>query len=83
MEGMQRKIHTISEYQGISADVWTVFKKYFPADADTTDFVKDVDTMEKKYSGNPRTYEFFQKLLRVYFQELNELKGLRDAEKNS
>ena len=80
---MKRKIHSIGEYQEISADVWQIFKKYFPKDADTNDFVKDVDVLDKKYKGDVRQYCFFQALLKVYFNELNELKGVRDAEKNS
>lgn len=80
---MKRQIHTIGDYQEISSDVWVIFKKYFPKDADTDGFANDVHALDEKYRKNPRTYEFFQKLLRVYFQELNELKGLRDAEKNS
>lgn len=78
---MQRQIHTIAEYQGISADVWTVFKKYFPDGADTTTFADDVHNLDEKYNFNPRTYEFMRKLLKVYFDELNELKGLRDEDK--
>ena len=78
---MQRKIHTLEEYREISADVWKVFKDYFPKDADTMGFPKDVQELTTKYKENPRTYEFFQKLMKVYFDELNELKGLRDAEK--
>ena len=44
---------------------------------------KDVDALDKKYKGDVRQYCFFQALLKVYFNELNELKGVRDAEKNS
>ena len=80
---MKRKVHKIAEYQGISTDVWQIFKKYFPDDADLDDFVKDVDALDKKYKGDVRQYCFFQALLKVYFNELNELKGVRDAEKNS
>ena len=78
---MKRKIHTIEEYQGISADVWKIFKKYFPADVDKDSFTDDIHVLDEKYKDNPRTYEFFQKLLKVYFQELNELEGLRNGEK--
>lgn len=79
---MERKIHTISEYQGISADVWTIFKKYFPVGADTSSFTDDVDALDRKYKADVRQYCFMQKLLKVYFDELNELKGLRDGEDN-
>lgn len=77
---MKRPIHTISEYQEISADVWKIFKKYFPAGSDTTSFTDDVHILDEKWGKNPRTYEFMQKLLRVYFQELNELRGLREKD---
>ena len=78
---MKRPIHTISEYQQISADVWQIFKKYFPDDADTSSFTEEVGKLDKKYHDNPRMYDFMQRLLRVYFQELNELKELRDGKK--
>lgn len=80
---MKRKVHKIAEYQGISADVWMIFKKYFPADANLDEFTKDIDVLDKKYKSDVRQYCFFQALMKVYFNELNELKGLRDAEKNS
>jgi hypothetical protein len=80
---MKRKIHPITEYQGISADVWAVFKKYFPAGADLSSFTDDVHTLDKKYEKDVRQYCFMQKLLKVYFDELNELKGLRDADGQS
>ena len=73
------KKHTIDEYKTISADVWMIFKKYLPDDADTTSFADDVHDLDQKYKSNPRTYEFAQKLLRVYFQELNELKGVKNG----
>lgn len=77
---MKRKLHTIGEYQQISADVWGIFKKYFPVDANTDTFAEDIHEFDLKYKENPRTYEFAQKLLKVYFTELNELKGLREDE---
>ena len=77
---MARQIHTIDEYQQISADVWKVFKRYFPKDVNTDTFADDVHALDVKYKKNPRTYEFFQKLMRVYFQELHELKELRNGE---
>lgn len=80
---MKRQIHGISEYQGISSDVWTVFKKYFPADVNTDDFTNDVHALDEKYKDNPRMYEFMKKLMRVYFQELTELKGLRENDKTN
>lgn len=76
---MKRKVHKIEEYRGISADVWNVFKKYFPEDADTDSFVNDVHVLDEKYRKDVRQYCFMQKLLKVYFDELNELKGLRNG----
>ena len=78
---MQRQIHTLDEYKTISADVWMVFKKYFPEGSDTTSFADDIHALDEKYKANPRTYEFMRKLMKVYFDELNELKGLRDGDR--
>lgn len=75
---MERIIHTIKEYQDISSDVWKVFKKYFPDDAVLDDFTLDIDVLDKRYRSNPRLYEFMQKLMRVYFDELHELKVLKE-----
>lgn len=69
--------HTIEEYRNMSNDVWQIFKKYFPADANNDTFPDDVSAVGKKYYDNPRTYEFVIKLLRVYTQELNEIKELQ------
>ena len=77
---MKRKIHSLEEYREISGDVWAVFKKYFPKDVNTDSFADDVRALDEKYKENPRTYEFMQKLLKVYFQELNELRGLRNGD---
>ena len=79
---MARQIHTIDEYKEISADVWTVFKKYFPKDSNKDTFADDIHELDGKYKKNPRTYEFFQKLMKVYFQELHELEELRNGETN-
>ena len=106
---MARKIQTIDDYKQVSADVWTVFKKYFPADADTTDFTddvhkldlkykpeftdnvheldlkckpeftEDVHKLDLKYTPELRQYCFMRQLLKVYFDELNELKGVRNV----
>lgn len=73
------KKHTLNEYRTISADVWMIFKRYFDDDSDTDTFAQEVHILDAKYKQNPRTYEFFQKLMRVYFQELHELKELRNG----
>lgn len=77
---MKRKVHKIEEYRDISSDVWAIFKKYFPAGSSTDTFAAEVGVLEEKYKKDVRQYCFMRKLLKVYFDELNELKGLRDAE---
>ena len=64
----------VSKYSAISSDVWVLFKKYLPASADTDTFVDDVSVLNDKYEGQPE-YKFMQKLLKVYFDELNRVKG--------
>ena len=64
----------VSKYSAISTDVWVLFKKYLPTDADLTPFANDVDNLYKKYK-NDSEYEFMKKLLKVYFDELKRAKG--------
>ena len=64
----------IAKYQGISADVWMFFKKYLPTDADTMTVAQDIHNLDEKYK-NTDGYKFMQKLLKVYFDELNRIKG--------
>ena len=64
----------VSKYSAISTDVWVLFKKYLPADANVTHFACDVDDLYKKYKNEPE-YEFMKKLLKVYFDELVKTKG--------
>jgi hypothetical protein len=68
---MKDKNHSIEEYKQISGDVWTIFKTYFPEDADISSFADEVHKLDLKYKSDP----FMQKLLKVYFDELKELKG--------
>ena len=75
---MRRKTHTIDEYKTISADVWLIFKKYFPPEADLGEFADDVHKLDEKYRADVRQYCFMQQLLKVYFNELNELKGVQN-----
>lgn len=58
-------------YKDISNDVWQLFKKYLPEDADTSTFAEEVHKLDVKYKSDP----FMQKLLKVYFDELKEIKG--------
>ena len=62
-------------YQEISADVWKVFKKYLPEEADLDTFVDDVHELNNKYEANMDEFRFMNKLLKVYFDELNRVKG--------
>ena len=64
----------VSKYSEISTNIWVLFKKYLPADADLTTFADDVHALDQKYKDQDG-YKFMQKLLKVYFDELNELKG--------
>lgn len=62
------------KYREISGDVWKLFKKYLPSDASLDDFGDDVGNLDKKYKGK-EGYRFMQRLLKVYFDELNDIKG--------
>lgn len=64
----------VSKYSEISRDVWVLFKKYLPVDADLTPFADDVHALDLKYRDQDE-YKFMQKLMKVYFDELNRLKG--------
>ena len=75
---MRKPRHTIDEYKTISADVWLIFKKYFPPEADLGEFGDDVHKLDEKYRADVRQYCFMQQLLKVYFNELNELKGVQN-----
>lgn len=66
-------------YKEISNAVWKLFNKYLPEGADISEFVKDVHALDEKYKKNERQYRFMQKLLKVYFDELNELKGFENG----
>ena len=68
---MNNRFHSIDEYKQISGDVWTIFKTYFPKDADTSTFAEDIHKLDVKYKSDP----FMQKLLKVYFDELKDMKG--------
>lgn len=70
---------TLEQYKDISADVWMIFKKYFPTDADLDDFVADIHKLDKKYEMDEQQYRFMQRILKVYFDELNDIKGAIDA----
>lgn len=64
----------VSKYSAISTDVWTLFKKYLPIDADLSAFTDDIHALDQKYAKEDE-YRFMQKLLKVYFDELKEIKG--------
>lgn len=68
---------SVSAYCEISADVWNIFKKYAPDDADLMTFSADVHTLDQKYHemNDLNAYRFMQKLLKVYFDELGDIKN--------
>ena len=65
---------TVSKYSEISNDVWTFFKSYLPEGADLSDVVNDIEVLDKKYKDSDK-YRFMRNLLKVYFDELREVKG--------
>ena len=67
-------VPTVSKYREISGFVWNFFKKYLPKDADLTTLTDDIHELDQKYKDTDE-YEFMQKLLKVYFDELNRIKG--------
>ena len=62
------------KYMEVSSDIWRVFKKYLPDNADLSTFANDVHYLDRKYAKD-EGYQFMQKLLKVYFDELNRIKG--------
>lgn len=64
----------IESYKTISNEVWKVFRSTFPEGSDLTKFTDEVALLDKKYK-DVEGYRFMQKLLKVYFEELVEVKG--------
>ena len=66
-----------TNYAEVSSDIWAIFKKYLPEDADLNEFTDDVHALDQKYhdANNLEAYRFMQKLMKVYFDELNRVKG--------
>lgn len=58
----------------ISHEVWEVFCKYHSEIKDLSTFPDDVHVLDEKYKDT-EGYKFMQKLLKVYFDELNRMKG--------
>ena len=78
--GRKKKTMTdLKEYHEITTDVWKVFKKYQAADADLNEFAPDVSKLDEKYRDKAG-YKFMQDLLKVYFRELNVIRGLRNGD---
>ena len=67
----------ISKYSEISNDVWIIFKKYLPVDADLITFADDIHVLDQKYDQieDPEMRKFMRKLMKVYFDELNRIRG--------
>ena len=72
--GKQEIERSVSKYSAISTDVWVLFKKYLPINAELSEFAQDVHELNDKYERSDE-YRFMQKLLKVYFDELNRVKG--------
>lgn len=64
----------LKKYHEITTDIWKIFKKYYPEKSDLDTFVADVHELDQKYKDTDG-YTFMQKLLKVYFDELNRIKG--------
>ena len=77
MSDSKKSDATVSKYRAISTDIWVLFKKYLPIDADLSAFTEDVHELDQKYHdmNDLEAYGFMQKLLKVYFDELNRIKG--------
>lgn len=72
--GKQNSERSVSKYSEISTDVWVLFKKYLPTGVNLDEFAQDVHELNDKYERSDE-YKFMQKLLKVYFDELNRVKG--------
>lgn len=64
----------ITIYHEITTNIWKVFKKYQDPEANLDEFPQDVHELDLKYKNDPTAYEFMQRLLKVYFDELNKIK---------
>ena len=72
---MGKTNNEIEVYKDISADVWVIFKKFLPNGVDLDEFAQDVHELNNKYEANRDEFRFMNKLLKVYFDELNRVKG--------
>lgn len=63
-----------AKYREISADVWKIFTTYLPDGTKTDDFADRIHELDGKYKDGPG-YKFMQRLMKVYFDELREIKG--------
>lgn len=71
----QENERSVSKYSEISRDVWVLFKKYLPISADLSTFIEDVHELNNKYEDNMDEFQFMNRLLKVYFDELRDIKG--------
>ena len=65
----------LKKYHEITTDIWKIFKKYYPEESDLDTFVDDVHELNNKYENSRDEFRFMNKLLKVYFDELNRVKG--------
>ena len=54
---------TLNDYKNISSDVWEIFKKYLPGDANLETFSSDVHVLNDKYKDDRDAFRFIQQLL--------------------
>ena len=66
---------SVTTYHEVTTNVWKVFKKYQDPAANLDEFSQDVHELDLKYKNDPTAYGFMQRLLKVYFDELNRVKG--------
>ena len=64
----------LKKYGEISTNVWAVFKKYLPENASLHPLCDDMQALDDEYKGK-EGYRFMQRLLKVYFDELRDIKG--------
>ncbi len=62
----------IKQYTDISRDVWKLFKDKYTNEISWEKFWDGVHELNEEYEGCI-AYEFMQKLLKLYFDELKEV----------
>ncbi|MBR2550588.1 MAG: hypothetical protein IKE92_11355 [Clostridiales bacterium] len=65
----------LKRYHEITTDIWKIFRKYYPEESNLDTFIDDVYELNNKYENSRDEFRFMNKLLKVYFNELNRIKG--------